>query len=290
MLEDLKKLLIYENNIRGGVFMTISKMKIILIIIFNIFILSSCNTISTNNLVSDEISEIRLIDVNEFISNIITPILKKDEELSAKDIVVEEDDLLLNERSYLNTVNNISVKVFLNINDDYDDIENIINSFEDEFLNKLAEKDTPEIIRIRSIALIYSDESFNNEIVFIETNENINNLSNIKDEDLVQLNKYIYNKFNENIEIIKNESEYEIFKMGKKENCFIIETKIFYYNLDDYENILKDINLKTIDDINENEDIIRLLKKNNIEDIKFIYNSKWYKHGEPLIFDYELTY
>ncbi|WMM25982.1 hypothetical protein RBU61_04730 [Tissierella sp. MB52-C2] len=262
------------------------------LIIFLLFIVG-CN--KTENVIeTSDVLKVTLEDIEEYIDDVISSVLKNKNK-NNNNIIFEvekaeviEDDLLLHKDSYLNTLNNVIINVHLNLQDISNLNDDVIQDnsilFSDEVLENISSNEALELSRIRTINFIYNGyEKFNNNINFIETNKDLLKLDLTKNEDL---NKNIYDSFKNSLSLINEDSEYDIFRMGIDQNNFIIELNIYYYNLNDFEDMLTNINLETINSLDKN--ILNILRKEGIDKIKFIYNAKWYKTEGPLVYEHEI--
>ena len=260
------------------------------LIIFLLFVVG-CN--KTENVIeTSEVFKVTLEDIEEYVDDVISLVLKDKNKntiiFEVEKAEVIEDDLLLHKDSYLNTLNNVMINVHLNLqgisnlNDEV--IENNTILFSDEVLERISSNEALELSRIRTINFIYNGyEKFNNSINFIETNKDLLKLDLTKNENL---NKNIYDLFKNSLSPINEDSEYDIFRMGINQNTFIIELNIYYYNLNDFEDMLTNINLETINSLDKN--ILNILREESIDKIKFIYNAKWYKTEGPLVYEHEI--
>lgn len=260
------------------------------LIIFLLFVVG-CN--KTENVIeTSEVFKVTLEDIEEYVDDVISLVLKDKNKntiiFEVEKAEVIEDDLLLHKDSYLNTLNNVMINVHLNLqgisnlNDEV--IENNTILFSDEVLEKISSNEALELSRIRTINFIYNGyEKFNNSINFIETNKDLLKLDLTKNENL---NKNIYDLFKNSLSPINEDSEYDIFRMGINQDTFIIELNIYYYNLNDFEDMLTNINLETINSLDKN--ILNILREEGIDKIKFIYNAKWYKTEGPLVYEHEI--
>ena len=260
------------------------------LIIFSLFVVGCTKT--ENLIATGDIFEVTLEDIKEYADGVISLALKDKDKYNIKfeveKIEVIGDDLLLHKDSYLNTLNNVIINVHLNLKDipnlDDDIIENNTISFSDEVLEKISSNGAVALTRIRNINFIYNGhEKFNSGIGFGEPDKDLLELDSSKNRDL---NKNIYDSFKNSLSLINDNSEYNIFRMGIDQKAFIVESSVYYYNLSDFEDILENINLETIDNLDK--DTLNILRKEGIDKIKFIYNAKWHKSEGPLVYEYEI--
>ncbi|MBU5256975.1 hypothetical protein [Tissierella praeacuta] len=269
---------------------------IILIIIsmINIVILPSCERNEVNKSTFSEkieaINSLSLVDVEKYMTDNVESTLKEFDELSLKKIVLYEDKLLLKKDSYEKSLNNMSVKIYLDINEELDDVEKekISDLFKQKLLETISNKNRIELTRMRLIDIVYSSADLNNSIEFIETDSDVKSLSLKQKDELNLFDRTIFEVFKSNISFLNEKSEYEINRLGLEEDTLKFETKVYYYNDEEYENKLKNISDVTFNEIVKNKDLLKILKNNNIKNIEFTYDGKWYKYGEPLIYNYNL--
>lgn len=262
------------------------------ILILFIIILGVVFTACRDASIPKEGKDIDLTDIDVYIQTKVKHVLNNYKGLNINEIKVREDGLLLNRGSYRKTINNMFVDISLDIDENIiqdEDALEITESFKNSLLKEISEEKASEIVRIREINFIYLNDSLNDGIVFIQTNDETKSLYIEQSDDLNKLDKEIYTNFKENIEIMDENLEYYIGRMGVQNDSFLMEVNIYYFNLDNYEEALRNINLETIDYIKQDTATAQNLKDKGINNISFIYNAKWYKTGEPLIFEYELN-
>lgn len=260
----------------------------------NIVILPGCERNEVNKSTFSEkieaINSLSLVDVEKYMTDNVESTLKEFDELSLKKIVLYEDKLLLKKDSYQKSLNNMSVKIYLDINEELDDVEKekISDLFKQKLLETISNKNRIELTRVRLIDIVYSSADLNNSIEFIETDSDVKSLSLKQKDELNLFDRTIFEVFKSNISSLNEKSEYEINRLGLEEDTLKFETKVYYYNDEEYENKLKNISDVTFNEIVKNKDLLKILKNNNIKNIEFTYDGKWYKYGEPLIYNYNL--
>lgn len=211
----------------------------------------------------------------------VKDVIKDYEELELKEITVTEDRLLLKRKSYLKAIDNIYVNIFMNIEDNQDGgEEEMVESFFNDFSDKFDRYDVDEMVRIKGIDFIFLDESLNKGSNYSQGNEDYNKLTLIQDERLNVLDKLIYNEFKDNLdEVLDSEQESVIKRMGKDGNKFIVEITILYGNVtnkDMYDKeylneMFKEVNKRTIENIQNSNEGIKTLNSIAINKVEFTY-------------------
>ena len=227
----------------------------------------------------------------------VKDVIKDYEELELKEITVTEDRLLLKRKSYLKAIDNIYVNIFMNIEDNQDGgEEEMVESFFNDFSDKFDRYDVDEMVRIKGIDFIFLDESLNKGSNYSQGNEDYNKLTLIQDERLNALDKLIYNEFKDNLdEVLDSEQESVIKRMGKDGNKFIVEITILYGNVtnkDMYDKeylneMFKEVNKRTIEDIQNSNEGIKTLNSIAINKVEFTYIVKGVQDlKEPIVYEY----
>lgn len=227
----------------------------------------------------------------------VKDVIKDYEELELKEITVTEDRLLLKRKSYLKAIDNIYVNIFMNIEDNQDGgEEEMVESFFNDFSDKFDRYDVDEMVRIKGIDFIFLDESLNKGSNYSQGNEDYNKLTLIQDERLNVLDKLIYNEFKDNLdEVLDSEQESVIKRMGKDGNKFIVEITILYGNVtnkDMYDKeylneMFKEVNKRTIEDIQNSNEGIKTLNSIAINKVEFTYIVKGVQDlKEPIVYEY----
>lgn len=229
--------------------------------------------------------------------DMVKDVIKDYEELELKEITVTEDRLLLKRKSYLKAIDNIYVNIFMNIEDNQDGgEEEMVESFFNDFSDKFDRYDVDEMVRIKGIDFIFLDESLNKGSNYSQGNEDYNKLTLIQDERLNVLDKLIYNEFKDNLdEVLDSEQESVIKRMGKDGNKFIVEITILYGNVtnkDMYDKeylneMFKEVNKRTIEDIQNSNEGIKTLNSIAINKVEFTYIVKGVQDlKEPIVYEY----
>ena len=270
-----------------------SKLFKILFLIVLVIITGGCSNTKKPNL--DKIMSIGFDEYSEFIEEIVKSSLVDYKEFDLNRIVVSEDATLLKTDTHEKMLDNIAIDVYIDINpeamaDKDINLKELGKSFFEKFHENMGVTSI-NMVRIKTINLIFPLEELNEAINYGQGNPDYNALSLVQDDLISKLDLDIYTIFKGNLDdTLKEGSEYLIERMGKEkgEDTFIILTRIFAYDLEKGEDFagLMEKNSSEVMSAITDSDIIANLKSINIDKVRFVYYATWYQGKEPMIHEY----